>query len=110
MKEPHIEGVAIHDDPESCVGDREGDGEALTGAHAGWVLSREIRRSGVPTLLSEAEGHMSGSKSASARSTPRGRRPHARVEPFCRELGDPRVARGAVRPRAASGRPNAVRR
>lgn len=24
MKEPYIEGVANHDDPESCVGDREG--------------------------------------------------------------------------------------
>ena len=24
MREPYIEGVAIHGDPESCVGDREG--------------------------------------------------------------------------------------
>lgn len=110
MKEPHIEGVATHDDPESCVGDRKVDGEALTGAHAGWVLSREIRTSGVPTLLTEAEGHTDGRKSASARPTPRGRRPHARVEPFYLELGDPRVARGAPLPRAASGRPTAVRR
>ncbi len=29
MKESYIEGVAIHDGPESCVGVREGDGEAL---------------------------------------------------------------------------------
>ena len=42
MKEPYVEGVANHDDPESCVGAREGAGEALTGAHAGRVLSREI--------------------------------------------------------------------
>ena len=41
MKEPHVEGQAIHDDPESCVVIREGAGEALTGAPAGWVLSRE---------------------------------------------------------------------
>lgn len=41
MKEPHVEGVAIHDDPESCVVTREGEGEALTGAPMGWVLSRE---------------------------------------------------------------------
>jgi len=40
MKEPHVEGLAIHDDPESCVVTREGAGEALTGAPAGWVLSR----------------------------------------------------------------------
>jgi hypothetical protein len=42
MKESHGEGVAIHSDPESCVVAREGDGEALTGARAGQVLSREI--------------------------------------------------------------------
>jgi len=41
MKEPHVEGLAIHDDPESCAVIREGAGEALTGAPAGWVLSRE---------------------------------------------------------------------
>ena len=41
MKEPYVEGVAIHDDPESCAVTRESAGEALTGAPAGWVLSRE---------------------------------------------------------------------
>ena len=35
MKESHIEGVATHDDPESCVTAREDRGEALTGARAG---------------------------------------------------------------------------
>ena len=42
MKEPHIEGVATHDDPESCSHDREAVAEALTGARAGTALSREI--------------------------------------------------------------------
>ena len=42
MREPHGEGIAIRSDPESCVNVREDGGEALTGAHAGWVLSREI--------------------------------------------------------------------
>ncbi len=59
MKESHIEGVAIHDDPESCASSREAAREVLTGAHTGSVLSREIRFSRVPTLLSEAEGKMS---------------------------------------------------
>ena len=37
MKEPHSEGLATHTDPESC-----GElAEALTGARAGRVLSRE---------------------------------------------------------------------
>ena len=57
MKESYGEGPASHPDPESCVGGREAGGEALTGAHAGQPLSCEIRSFGVPTPLSEAEGH-----------------------------------------------------
>jgi hypothetical protein len=38
MRELYIEGVAIHDDPESCVGVCEGVGEALTGARAGRAI------------------------------------------------------------------------
>src|SRR5687768_5510460 len=38
MKEPHIEGVAIHGGPESCVGVREGAVEALIGGSAGWAI------------------------------------------------------------------------
>jgi len=41
MKESYVEGLATHDGPESCVGAREGTGEALTGVRAGRVLSRE---------------------------------------------------------------------
>src|SRR5680860_1386698 len=58
MRELYIEGVAIHGDPESCVGVREGDGEALTGAVQAGLLSREIKEFGVPTLLTYAEGHI----------------------------------------------------
>jgi hypothetical protein len=60
MKESHGKDPASHPDPESCVGDRKGAGEALTGAHAGQPLNCEIRSSGVPTLLREGEGHMVG--------------------------------------------------
>ena len=42
MKESYGEGVATHTGPESCVGVREGVGEALTGVRAGQPLSREI--------------------------------------------------------------------
>jgi hypothetical protein len=38
MEEPYIEGVAIHGDPESCVGAREGAGEAWTGACIGRAI------------------------------------------------------------------------
>ena len=44
MKEPYGEGVAIHTDPESCAVVRKDRGEALTGARAGQVLSREIQQ------------------------------------------------------------------
>jgi len=81
MEEPHIEGVATHDDPESCVHVREGVGEALTGAGAGWVFSREKKLFRVPTLLAIAEGNMCDTDSARWRATRRGRRPHARIEP-----------------------------
>jgi RNA-directed DNA polymerase len=55
MKESYGEGVATHTDPESCGAVREDGVEALTGARAGQVLSRErnilrgadaVRRSG----------------------------------------------------------------
>lgn len=42
MKQPYGEGLASHTDPESCVVSREAGREALTGAHAGGVSSREI--------------------------------------------------------------------
>ena len=60
MKEPYGEDPASRPDPESCVRTGNGAGEALTGAHAGQPSSCEIRSSGVPTLLSEAEGHTGG--------------------------------------------------
>ena len=41
MKESYRKGVANHPDPESCAAYRKVRREALTGAHAGWVLSPE---------------------------------------------------------------------
>jgi hypothetical protein len=42
MKESYRKGVVNHPDPESCVGHRKVDGEALAGAQAGRVMSCEI--------------------------------------------------------------------
>jgi hypothetical protein len=38
MRTLYIEGLAVHGGPESCVGVREGAGEALTGVRVGWVI------------------------------------------------------------------------
>ena len=43
MKESYGEGLATHADPESCGAACEGGVEALTGARAGRVFSRERR-------------------------------------------------------------------
>jgi hypothetical protein len=42
MKEAYGEDRASHTDPESCTVARKGGREALTGACAGGLLSREI--------------------------------------------------------------------
>jgi len=38
MRESDTEGLATRSGPESCVGVREGVGEALTGVRAGWAI------------------------------------------------------------------------
>jgi hypothetical protein len=44
MRELYIGGVAIHGDPESCVGVCEGVGEALAGARVGWAIEPRVSR------------------------------------------------------------------
>lgn len=110
MKEPHIKGIAIHDDPESCVGDRKVAGEALTGARMGTVLSREIRQTRAPTLLSEAEGHMPAVAKARQQTALRGRRPVARTEPSCARTGSSLACPRPMAARAASERPEVTSR
>jgi hypothetical protein len=63
MKESYRKGLANHPDPESCVASRKAAIEALTGAHAGRVLSCEIIATGVPTTFSKAEGNTDGALS-----------------------------------------------
>jgi len=79
LKGLYVEGVAIHDGPESCVGVREGVGEVLTGVRAGWAS--EPRNSCIrgADVVQVAEGNTAASVFASWRG-PRGvREPvHAR--------------------------------
>src|SRR2546428_326017 len=80
MKESHRKGVASHPGPESCVGSRKAAGEALTGAHAGWVWSCEINRDRSADVVRMAEGNTDGCAIASIRRTPRSLRPQACME------------------------------
>ena len=103
MQVSYSEGVANHTVPESCVGPREGDGEALTGVRIGWVLSRENNTLGTPTLCIERKATWTG---ASSRAPGR---PGAVVDPsmcvrsLCGNREISRLAR-AVAPWSASGR------
>jgi hypothetical protein len=59
MQEPYIEGVAIHGDPESCVGVCEGGGEALTGARAGRAIEpRNHRVRGADAVYGSGRQHL----------------------------------------------------
>ena len=94
MKESNIEGVAIHDGPESCAVARKDDGEALTGVHTGGVLSREIRHFRAPTLLTEAEGNTPAVVMRETASGPaRSETPCTYGNLHAREPGGPGVAR-----------------
>ena len=104
MKESYGEDLASHPDPESCVGDRKGAGEALAGAHVGQPSSREIRSSGVPTRLSDAEGNTEGGVIGEPSSDP------ARSETLCTRGNSPRGKREIpwVPARGTAGRPEKV--
>ncbi|SRR6266478_6465021 len=91
MKVPDGEGVASHTVPESCVGVREDDGEALTGVRAGRVWSPEIDASGVPTRLRTSEGNTGRVAIARPPRAPRDRRPRARTQAPHAEAGRPRA-------------------
>src|SRR5687767_3878692 len=90
MKESYRKGLANHPGPESCMDSCEAAIEALTGEHAGRVLSCEIIATGVPTSFRMADGNTDGCAIASIHRTPRSLRPQA-----CMEA-----------PRARTGRPH----
>ena len=58
MKELYVEGVAIHDGPESCAVVREGGGEALTGVRAGRAIEpRKNRVRGADAVYRSGRQH-----------------------------------------------------
>jgi hypothetical protein len=105
MEESCRKGLANHPDPESCVASREAAIEALTGAHAGRVLSCEIIATGVPTSFRMAEGNTGGGVNASTLRTLRSLRPQACMETPRARTGRPHRCQLSKRRRAGWRRP-----
>jgi hypothetical protein len=84
MRVLYIEGVATHGGPESCVGVREGVGEALTGVAQAGLLSREIPNRGADAVQLGGRRDRR-SRYASGRRTPRGLRTQACAKVSMRE-------------------------
>jgi hypothetical protein len=60
MRELYTEGPATHGDPESCVGVREGGGEALIGARAGRAIEPRNQRVRGADAVVQVEGNITG--------------------------------------------------
>src|SRR5215218_5426387 len=92
MEELHTEGLATHGDPESCVDDLRGRGEALTGARAGRAIEPRNQRVRGAHTVQDVEGHTGGSGTASCCRTPRGQGTRACTEPPCARTGRSRCS------------------
>jgi hypothetical protein len=108
MKELHAEGLATRSDPESCVDDPRGRGEALTGARAGRAIEPRNQFSGVPTPSGRRKATLLAALARAASG------PRAVVEPghvrnlHAREPGDLVLARRLDQRTGRSGNAVAV--
>ncbi len=73
MKELYEEGVTTHLGPESCAGDGNITGEALTGVHAGLAIELRNHPLSVPTQWTVREGNIPCGVSVSRMGTLRSR-------------------------------------
>jgi len=96
MQEPYGEGLASHTDPESCAASREAGREALTGAHVGGVLSREMTCNQDADAVYSAEGNTGGGAIASTHWTCEVEDPRHAWNLHAREPGGPARARHEV--------------
>ena len=108
MQVRYGEGLAIHTDPESCAGIREGTGEALTGGRTGGVLSgvSDIFRSAdVVAACRRQQGEVRHRKGLNYPASSLDPSMYAHLLCGNREIF---VLPSVVVPRAASGRPETV--
>jgi len=103
MRVLYIEGVAIHGGPESCVGVREGVGEALAGVVRAGLLSREMSFVRGADAFIAAAGNIVGGVIASRQ------RPRAVEEPRqARRSSCARTGRSRGRPRVVGDAPSGM--
>ncbi len=109
MRELYVEGLATHDDPESCVVPREGGGEALTGARAGGAIEPRKSSSGCRRCIHKRKATpVAASSQVAAGPRAVGEPRHAR-NLHAREPGDPVPARPADHRAGRSGKAEAAR-
>src|SRR5215211_4359712 len=90
MRELYIEDVASHGGRESCVGVREGVGEALTGVRVGGAIEpRNQSVRGADAVQLGGRRDRCRSRHASGRRTLRGLRTQACAESPCARTGRP---------------------
>lgn len=110
MKEPYREGLANHPDPELCGRTREGAAEALTGAGAGRVLSREIIVVGsADAVLVRGRQHRRTRSRECPEGSPRSETPLHALKLFTREPGDLVVVLPQMAGRGRKGKAKATR-
>ena len=108
MEELYVEGLATHGDPESCVDDPRGRGEALTGVRAGRAIEPRNQASGVPTRFTTWKATLPAALSrAAGGSRAVGEPGHVR-NLHAREPGEPVPARLADHRAGRSGNAEAV--
>jgi hypothetical protein len=102
MKEPYIEGLAIHGGPELCVGDPQGRSEALAGVRAGWAIEPRNRLIQGAHAVNRAEGNTGSGAMCEPLTDPAGSENHGMYGSSVRENREiPWSPAGLITERAA---------
>lgn len=101
MKESYMKILAKYHDPKSCVINRKVDGEALTGAQVGRVLSSEIKVNQGADVVDVTETNTKIGVMASLSLTLRSRRPLACLDTLYTRTGRPNYSPLMVKRSAA---------
>src|SRR5664280_2258568 len=83
----YVEGLATHDDPESCVDVPRGRGEALAGARVGRAIEPRNQRVRGADVVETAEGNTVGGVMRESPTDPARSENQACTEPSCARTG-----------------------